>query len=100
MLRCRKNKHFLKYGKDFINLSWYGAYTNDDHGAIAIQFDEWFIFVVSRNFGYFKDSNIKNWTQKLSAGNIVVYDDDESSKSLNLGTVGGRGFACAVYYRG
>ena len=85
-------------GKHWVQYDEYNGEELDDKGSVGIQYDDWFIFVSSRNFSYFKNP-IESWTQKLTMGVVRV---DTINHSLNLGSESdpGYGFAAAVYKRG
>ena len=70
----------------------------DDEGAIGIQFDDWFVFISCRDFGYLKHSDAAGWTLKANGG---LGSFDSVNGSINLGDpdAGIKGCTCMVYYR-
>ena len=89
--------HNTTNGYAIDSVYWGGSVSWNDYGTIGIQYDDWFVFVTCRQWGYLKN-DVSGWTQKYTAG-VVVHDT--MNVSINLGDEGtGIGLAAAVYYRG
>ena len=88
-------------GYEIGDASWPGAWTWDDEGAIGIQFDDWFVFIACREFGYLKHADAATWTVKAKGG-LASFDSTPGNESINLGDTeaGVTGCASVVYYRG
>ena len=91
--------HTSTNGHPIGDVSWPGGWEWNDEGTIGIQFDDWFIFIAARQFGYMKNPVWESgWQQKMTFGTVGV---DYTNLSLNLGDEGyDKGLASAIYYRG
>ena len=95
-------KQTTSAGKAVENLWWNGGSKNDggarnNKGVLGLQFDEYFVFVTCREWGYVS-SDVSTWDPRYTAGTVEV---DSINKSLNLGNLDlNNGFACRVYNRG
>ena len=95
-----EHKHYTPNGYEIKDSSWGGSDSWNDNGAIGIQFEDWFVFISCREFGYLKHADAVSWTQK-AIGGLASFDDRPGYESINLGDpdAGITGCACAVYYR-
>ena len=96
--RLQEIKSQTSAGRPVEGLSWKGG-EYDSNAAIGIQFDEYFVFFGARNFGYVH-CDTSGWTLLSGGGVGGIASYDGENKTVNLGSEGGFGLACAVYYRG
>ena len=100
------SEHKTTKGNNILNFAWYGSYWADadvqNNSVVCIQYDEWFIYIAGRSFGYVKDGNINLWTKKAGVG-AHNFNSGTSSLDLGISSPGDPtnfGLACVVYQRG
>lgn len=94
--------HKTSKGQPVENLSWAGHAVVDTvpvdyQGCAGIQFDEYFIYVSGREFGYVNCGSLNSWTQKAKFGGVLEYDT--GNKTVNLGNPSyNNGYTFGIYY--